>query len=678
MEQRSHQEWVPKRKGQIRDKQLKEDLDDYDYKMDFSSDSVPNDSAPPTSPFKRKKPAIAFCLRNSTDEKCLRTEDDENSADVSKEEFKGGSTLQFDEDQEHEFKSVTTIPDPAEAVTQYCMKYINAFLNTNGGTLFFGVEDDGTIIGLKFNRKKRDQLRLRVDGIVSNFKPQVDPELWKLEFIPVSGHQPESPEEASPYVVRVTVKRGRAPVYINGGGKAFLRYSGSTHQMNEWLIKQRKDVGRTLIATGSKPSYPKDFIGREDEIALIEKFVSDTDSATPVVLLYGPPLVGKSALAKRLAYQYGTKYPDGYFYLDLKSATSHYIEMNEAMLNVIRTCYPHRELPANPTNGELHGIYESCFTNKKCLLMIENAGSSKQIQDLVPHSSRGCLLLVTSRKDLELDVELDALRIRLSALKPESSAKLLTALVPQIDEKQAQDMAQLCGNMPLCLRVLGSALNKNANAQNSRGEVKNEADKLIKKLSNEEKRMELIESSFETSFDSYPDELKLRHMSLSLFAGPFDGSAAPCMFDETYEEAEDDLRELLDCSLLEFDKKSSRYYQNDLLRLYALNRAKRNENFLESLEARYLSYFANVIETIVNLEGDIKTKFGRFFRLERINVDAAVLYFGTVPDCEAKRKFAKAAQRLAAKVEGIDETRWNKLAGDVLKWEPPTQQGTQS
>jgi predicted HTH transcriptional regulator len=45
--------------------------------------------------------------------------------------------------------------------------YVNAFLNSDGGTLYFGIDDDGRVLGVPLNRKQRDHLRLRIDTIVS-------------------------------------------------------------------------------------------------------------------------------------------------------------------------------------------------------------------------------------------------------------------------------------------------------------------------------------------------------------------------------------------------------------------------------------------------------------------------------------------------------------------------------
>jgi len=52
---------------------------------------------------------------------------------------------------------------------------------------------------------------------------------------------------------------------------------------------------------------------------------------------------------------------------------------------------------------EVDSLYDSCFAQKRIILLIENVGFAKQIQDLTPSSSKSCLVLVTSRKDLAMD-----------------------------------------------------------------------------------------------------------------------------------------------------------------------------------------------------------------------------------------------------------------------------------
>lgn len=78
-------------------------------------------------------------------------------------------------------------------------------------------------------------------------------------------------------------------------------------------------------------------------------------------------------------------------------------------------------------------MYESCFANRNCILLIENVGSVEHISSLTPTSAKHVLVLVTSRKDLQAEAEIDALSIRLGALKPEHSAKLITGWLVYIN-----------------------------------------------------------------------------------------------------------------------------------------------------------------------------------------------------------------------------------------------------
>lgn len=50
-----------------------------------------------------------------------------------KGEYVLGFPLNLDEDGEHEFKSVVHAIDPASAISKHARRYVNAFLNTNGG-----------------------------------------------------------------------------------------------------------------------------------------------------------------------------------------------------------------------------------------------------------------------------------------------------------------------------------------------------------------------------------------------------------------------------------------------------------------------------------------------------------------------------------------------------------------
>lgn len=252
------------------------------------------------------------------------------STEPLKEYFVFGEKISMDEDREHEFKALQFARKPEDQIVDYCKKYLNAFLNTEGGKLYFGIEDDGTIYGIPANRKLRDHIRLLIDNTLNTIKPQVDPHLIEVDFVPVripmryyrEGKRRSKKKQNSKlengfeseiwrFVVRITIQKGRAPVYFTHG-KAYFRLSGSVRRMSEELIEERKRLGRPI--DGKLSSVPKDFIGREEEIQNIREFISTSDSNVVTVLLYGLPVVGKSTLARRLVWEFSSMYSDRHFF----------------------------------------------------------------------------------------------------------------------------------------------------------------------------------------------------------------------------------------------------------------------------------------------------------------------------------------------------------------------------
>ena len=54
---------------------------------------------------------------------------------------------------------------------------------------------------------------------------------------------------------------------------------------------------------------------------------------------------------------------------------------------------------------------------------------------------------------------MEAITIKLGALKPEHAIQLLETMVPKIDHKQAAEIAEMCGYLPLPIRMIGSTIN---------------------------------------------------------------------------------------------------------------------------------------------------------------------------------------------------------------------------
>eukprot|EP00005_Dracoamoeba_jomungandri_P002603 CAMPEP_0174257250 /NCGR_PEP_ID=MMETSP0439-20130205/6412_1 /TAXON_ID=0 /ORGANISM="Stereomyxa ramosa, Strain Chinc5" /LENGTH=1081 /DNA_ID=CAMNT_0015340255 /DNA_START=174 /DNA_END=3419 /DNA_ORIENTATION=+ len=585
-----------------------------------------------------------------------------------------GELIDVEEDRENEFKAVHLTKNPIATIMTYCEKYINAFLNSAGGTIHFGIQDDGTIIGLPLNRKERDTLRLRIDAVVGGFLPQVDPYLVRTEFIKVEVPHKRKSKRTDPqekdeeeinrlenipaphsqsilYVVEVRVLQGRAPVYFSSksASSAYIRREGSVTKMSYSMIEERKRLGRPINTnqflpydqnSEVMPSSPLDFIGREKEISLIREFVAKTRSAILTVLLYGPPIVGKSALARRLVSEFSSTYPDRHVFIDLKSfyGKSKYQQAVDLKISVIRTYYPlMRALPKKIS--EIGGLYESCFTGKSCILTIENVGMAEQLQELVPTSGKRTLIFCTSRHDLDLDAMQfspdSVLPVKIGALTKEDAVTLLRYVIKDYDgtrltAEETDEVLSLCGYLPLAIRMVGSMIRRKINVPPST---------IIERLKGDE-RMSLVPHSFVTSFSSYDPQIQQHLMTISVFPGSFDGAAATSVFKESYVTTQDNLGLLLDYGLLDFDVTKCRYQQNDLLRHFCFMKAQayNGGETLRKWQKRFIKHYQ--MKMMIELEA-----------IER----------------QERKEEAEKQKEITGELEGTEQEKGKEKSGDEEK-----------
>ncbi|XP_036827748.1 uncharacterized protein LOC118946545 [Oncorhynchus mykiss] len=107
-------------------------------------------------------------------------------------------------------------------------RYACAFLNSGGGSLLAGVDDDGVVRGLRCDHRQEDQARLLVDSILKGFHPTLLPHSYTLAFLPVVRPGPESQNLK---VLRLTLRPPPAltqqGLYQTDQGEVFLRRDGS-------------------------------------------------------------------------------------------------------------------------------------------------------------------------------------------------------------------------------------------------------------------------------------------------------------------------------------------------------------------------------------------------------------------------------------------------------------------
>ncbi|MGC9665457.1 AfsR/SARP family transcriptional regulator [Planosporangium sp. 12N6] len=213
------------------------------------------------------------------------------------------------------------------------------------------------------------------------------------------------------------------------------------------------------------PPSPGTFTGRADELAALLTCLGRAGAATAdvpaprVACLHGPGGVGKTALAVHAAHRLASRARDGQLYLDLRGATPglRAVGTGEAVARLLRALgVPGGEIPVNAT--EAVTLYRSVTADLRLLIVLDNAVDAAQVTPLLPASSR-CLVLVTSRAPVAIE---GAHQLRLGTLSPQDSRTLLTSLVGtrrcDADPPALDALADMCGHLPLALRIAGGRL----------------------------------------------------------------------------------------------------------------------------------------------------------------------------------------------------------------------------
>lgn len=346
------------------------------------------------------------------------------------------------------------------------------------------------------------------------------------------------------------------------------------------------------------PPLPE-FAGRALELS--ELYAARADRGVRVLNIQGPGGVGKTTLALKLADQLRPHYPGAQFYLDLKGASAQPLSVAEAQASVLRAYLPTIRLPENEV--ELDKLYNSALKGKRVLLLLDNAVSAQQVEPLV--APDGCLTIVTSRNHIALPSMLSK---RLERMLPSEACDLLLKIVPGLGDR-ADRVAELCGHLPLALRLAASALlltpdlkvedyiQKLERAQLPGRPARGAGQSLA--LAHSSVRPAVrppvrpVDAALSLSYDLLVPGLQKLWRMLTVFRDTFDTAAAASVWRINPARAANALDRLMACSLIERNRATGRYRMHDLMAQFADARS----NDLERAVARqrFAAHYQSVL-----------------------------------------------------------------------------------
>lgn len=226
--------------------------------------------------------------------------------------------------------------------------------------------------------------------------------------------------------------------------------------------RQATTVTGPIAVPAQLPTDTNDFTGRAEELETISGWVADSarprSAAVPVALISGGLGTGKTAFAVHASHAIRRHYPDGQLFADLRGSTRCPADPAQLLAELL-SALGVRGTDLPPSTDERSRLYRSLVSDRRILVVLDDARSAEQVAPLLPGSPDSAVL-ITSRSrlpDLPRTISLE-----LRQLPVDTAIDMLAAIVD--DDRVAgrpdalRSLVATFGRLPLALRAVGTKL----------------------------------------------------------------------------------------------------------------------------------------------------------------------------------------------------------------------------
>ncbi|MCK2237859.1 MULTISPECIES: BTAD domain-containing putative transcriptional regulator [unclassified Crossiella] len=334
------------------------------------------------------------------------------------------------------------------------------------------------------------------------------------------------------------------------------------------------------------------FTGRTAEQAWLDGLLTRAEQAgeSAVGVLAGAGGIGKSALALTWARRSAGHFADGVLFGALRGFDPEHPPADPAEL--LRQFLLELGLAADAVPvpfDERLALYRSMLAGRRVLVLLDDARDSEQVRPLLPPGG-GSLALITSRRRLDgLVVSHGAGIHTLGTLPRAVGVALLASEARTADPAVLDELAALCGDLPLALRVVAARLAAAGNPGKLAAELRDEQHR----LAGLEEDGSSVRGAFDISYRDLAPEPAAVFRLLGLHPGPsLTPDLVAALAGITPAAARRALRGLTAAHLLA-EPRRDRFALHDLIRLHAreLARTELGETTRRAAQRRLIHYY---------------------------------------------------------------------------------------
>ncbi|CAL9438892.1 tetratricopeptide repeat protein [Streptomyces sp. enrichment culture] len=426
--------------------------------------------------------------------------------------------------------------------------------------------------------------------------------------------------------------------------------------------------GRTVLeqSFGQLPEPVGPFAGRRQETARIRQWVqsarASTETRPTVVVLHGAPGSGRTTLAVRATHELRDHFR-GACVVDLRadSPGEPPLSTRDALLHLLnRLGAPREQLlfrersSADQQVKRLSELYQQHLTGLPVTIVLDDASDPMQVRTLVPERSDS-LVLVTARAPLGLPDDLPARvhQLAVEALDPAGAEELLSAAAQDssgpYDAEATDRVRDLCGGLPLALRIAGSSLGPRS-------------PRTLAADLGAYGPVEPLERALWLRYTDQNETVRRLLRRLALAGRASLGAAAAAALLATDEtEATRHLEALARAGLIS-PVRQGRYRLHDTVRAFAQARLTDEEDPAErsAAQERLIVNYAELADSVLRLvDGNVSTRSDRFGSYGFTSLEEALRWL------DDESSFITAALRHA---EGVDRAAVLNLLGALCDY----------